>query len=199
MNDKTIQYYENNSDKFIKSTIDLDMSSIYARFLEEIPSKGKILDGGCGSGRDSLAFSKMGYEVTAFDASKSMVDAARRNTDIEVECMKFQDITWSNEFDGIWCCASLLHVPYSGIKDVFDRLIRSLRSSGAWYMSFKYGIEATSKDQRIFTNFTESTLKTELDAFSDLEIKDIWISRDLRHDRQDEKWCNALVRKVHSS
>jgi len=196
MSDKTIQYYEDNCEDYIRSTLDLDMSAFYLPFLQCIPPNGKILDAGCGSGRDALAFSKMGYRVSAFDASKAMAENASRSTGIEIKCMKFQELSWNNEFDGIWCCASLLHIPSSEISGVFDRLIRSLCPDGILYMSFKYGTCTLESDQRMFTCFTESSLKKVLDDFSQIKVKDIWITKDLRSGREDEKWCNALIQKL---
>jgi 2-polyprenyl-3-methyl-5-hydroxy-6-metoxy-1,4-benzoquinol methylase len=74
---------------------------------------GRILDAGCGPGRDALAFAERGYELIAFDASTAMVRVARERVGsrIVVHLMRFEDLNGQSEFDGIWACASLLHVP----------------------------------------------------------------------------------------
>ena len=73
----SIEYYNENAVRFYEDTHKLDMQDIYNKFLPYIPEKGKILDAGCGSGRDIKAFSKLGYQVTAFDASIEMVLKAK--------------------------------------------------------------------------------------------------------------------------
>ena len=75
-NDINVRYYDRNTDGFIERTVGVDMSSLYAPFLEYVPKGGAILDAGCGSGRDAKAFLDLGYTVTAFDASKTMADLA---------------------------------------------------------------------------------------------------------------------------
>ncbi len=77
----THSYYEQNAEQFFADTVDVDMSVLYARFLESIPAGGYILDAGCGSGRDSKAFASSGYRVAAFDASPaSRIGAAFRRS-----------------------------------------------------------------------------------------------------------------------
>ena len=73
----TINYYQQNADSFVASTVAVDMTSLYAPFIGAIEPNGLILDAGCGSGRDAKAFADMGYRVEAFDASPAMVE---RNT-----------------------------------------------------------------------------------------------------------------------
>ena len=59
----------------------------------------------------TCAFLAKGYDTVAIDASVKMVEAARVRTDCSVLLMRFQEIEWADEFDGIWACASLLHEP----------------------------------------------------------------------------------------
>ena len=66
---KTIDYYNQYADKFVVSTFHIVMEEIYHSFIRYLPDGGDILDLGCGSGRDSLAFKKLGYLVEAIDCS----------------------------------------------------------------------------------------------------------------------------------
>lgn len=70
---KTIDYYNTHASQFAESTFNVDMEILYQPFLEHLPSTARILDLGCGSGRDSLAFKKKGYEVEASDYSEELV------------------------------------------------------------------------------------------------------------------------------
>ena len=64
---KTIDYYNKHAQEFIASTFEVDMESLYQPFLVFLPESAKILDVGCGTGRDTLAFKNKGYHVDAID------------------------------------------------------------------------------------------------------------------------------------
>jgi 2-polyprenyl-3-methyl-5-hydroxy-6-metoxy-1,4-benzoquinol methylase len=64
------------AEEFAARTRDLDMTAVYEEFLPLVLPGGHILDAGCGTGRDSAAFLQRGFKVTAFDASKALVEMA---------------------------------------------------------------------------------------------------------------------------
>jgi 2-polyprenyl-3-methyl-5-hydroxy-6-metoxy-1,4-benzoquinol methylase len=134
------------------------MSRLYKLFIESLPPDAHILDAGCGFGRDSRAFLTMGYHVTAFDVSEEMVIRARRFTGIEVQKRSFEQVNEVAVYDGIWTCASLLHVPQKNLLKVMTRLSRSLKAGGIWYVSFKSGSGERIKDGRIFTDLNDPSL-----------------------------------------
>jgi SAM-dependent methyltransferase len=135
----SIEYYNKYAEEFYNATASADMSEACNKFLKYIASGGKILDAGCGSGRDSLYFIKRGYEVVSFDASEEMVRLSGELTGQQTLLMKFEDIDFKDEFDGIWACASLLHVPKTEIKGVITKLVQALKENGIFFGSFKYG------------------------------------------------------------
>lgn len=190
----TVAWYDQHAAAFAKQTADVDLAPIYQRFLRYIPAGGRILDAGCGSGRDALAFSERGYLVSAFDASTEMASLARitlRGRAI-VRVRRFDQVDCLEEFDGIWACASLLHVPASEFQGVAQRLARALRPHGAWYMSFKLGQGERQKDGRLFLDHTEKTLRGALSA-APVEVADAWITQDVRPGRASEQWINAVA------
>ena len=65
--DNTLKYYAKNTEEFIASTLEADMSATQEKFLALLPKGAHILDLGCGSGRDSLFFLQQGFQVTAVD------------------------------------------------------------------------------------------------------------------------------------
>jgi SAM-dependent methyltransferase len=107
----TIAYYDKNGQEFAERTQHLDASTLYQPFLGLVPENGHLLDAGCDSGRDTRAFLERGYKVTAIDASETMVTLATRYTGQPVLKMRFKELSFCEVFDGIWACASLLHVP----------------------------------------------------------------------------------------
>lgn len=115
----TQKYYDTNAETFCRDTIAVDMSEHYSKFLVYMPKNGKILDAGCGSGRDTLHFRKLGFETTAFDNSLNVVIFAQQNTGQEILHLSFEELSFEEEFDGIWACASLLHLPSFNLPAAF--------------------------------------------------------------------------------
>lgn len=192
------EFYERNADAFYGDTVTTDMAPVYARFLPHVRSGGKILDAGCGSGRDTLAFLQRGYQVDAFDGSSEMVRRARALTRIEVRQLLFEsmiDTPLTEKYDGIWCCASLLHVERDVLPSVMGTLCQALTPGGIMYVSFKYGETDRVKDGRKFTDLNEEELDQILATVGRCELADCWVTIDQRPGRFD-MWLNAIVRTV---
>ena len=190
----TIEYYNQNAQSFVDSTLYVDMQTLYKPFVSLLPQNALILDAGCGSGRDSKAFLDMGFQVEAMDASKEMVKHATSYTGLKVQNKTFQDIHEQEKYDAIWTCASLLHVPQSELTTVISKLSDALKSNGIWYLSFKYGNTERVKDGRTFTDMDERSIETLLSHQPDLRLVDIWITQDARPER-DERWLNLITKK----
>lgn len=190
----TIEYYNNHTSQFIESTLHVDMESLYQPFCEHLAADAIILDLGCGSGRDSLAFKNKGYNVHAIDYSEELVKQATALTGIHVRHESFYDLSEFNKYDGIWACASLLHCDRNKLPDVLNRIYRALRCTGVCYMSFKYGKTDREKDGRTFTDLDEGQAKELLDQLEGVEVLNQWITLDQRPDRE-EKWLNILIKK----
>ena len=132
----TREYYDHHAKMYCEATCRVDMSGLYNRFLRYLPSNGLILDAGSGSGRDTLAFLKFGYKVEAFDSSPALCNLSTRLTGIQTRYLRFQGFKSSTRYDGIWACASLLHVPQKELQDVVGRLVRAIVPGGVLYVSF---------------------------------------------------------------
>lgn len=191
---KTIDYYNQYADKFAQATLHVDMESLYQPFLVELPEGACILDVGCGSGRDTLAFKNKGYTVEAMDYSKALVQQATALTGLQVRHVSFYDLDDTDQYDGIWACASLLHCERNKLLDVLRRIHRALRCTGVCYMSFKYGSTDRVKDGRAFTDLDEEQAQELLDQLDGVTLLKQWITVDQRPDR-DEKWLNVLWKK----
>ena len=192
---KTIDYYNTHAAEFAVSTQNADMSPSRDLFVSYVKPGGKILDAGCGTGRDSKAFLEMGYSVDAFDASEEMCRIAEINTGIPVKKQTFEDFCEEDKYDGIWACASLLHVNEKELPDILERMKKALKIDGVMYLSFKYGEGEHIRGERFFTDMNEVSLRTILES-ADFEITDIYITDDVRKERKNEKWANAIVRKA---
>ena len=192
---KMIDYYNKNAEAFCENTVNADMSSQYNMFEKYLFEGARILDLGCGSGRDTKYFIEQGYLVEAIDGSEELCRRASELTGIEVKNIRFQDIGYSNEFDGVWACASLLHVPSVELKSVFMKIAEALRDNGILYVSFKYGDFECERNGRIFTDMNEDTIEALIKGVPELEIKESYISGDVREGRGDEQWLNAILIK----
>lgn len=190
-----MDYYSQHAETFFSGTVDVDMASLYQPFVAELPARGRVLDAGCGSGRDSRAFTGLGYDVDAFDASPEMVAMASQHSGLAVRQMRFAEVEAVSRYDGIWCCASLLHVPSAELPDALHRLARALKPGGIWYVSFKYGEGERAKEGRRFTDLNETGLTALVESLADVQIARMWITEDKRPDR-DEIWLNALLSKA---
>ncbi|WDU82376.1 class I SAM-dependent methyltransferase [Caloramator sp. Dgby_cultured_2] len=129
MND-TINYYNENAIDFYNNTKDANMAELYEKFLTFLPKGAKILDLGCGSGRDTKFFLENGYECVAADASIEMVKLSSELTGKKTLHLRFDEIDFDEEFDGVWACASLLHARRSEMDDIFKRIYKALRKDG---------------------------------------------------------------------
>lgn len=192
--DNNIEYYNRNADAFFEGTVNADMSLWRDKFEAYLPTGGRVLDAGCGSGRDSKAFIQHGFSVVAFDASSEMCRKATELIDQEVRQMRFDEMTFVEEFDGIWACASLLHVPYEDLPDTVDKLQKALVKGGVLYASFKYGEGAKKRGERTFSDFTENSVILLLSE-AEFEIIECSVTADIRPGRDDEKWVNVIARK----
>ncbi|HBW42142.1 MAG TPA: SAM-dependent methyltransferase [Leclercia adecarboxylata] len=190
----TLKYYQDNAQTFFDGTVNVDMSSLYEAFTQHLAPGARVLDAGCGSGRDAKAFQEMGYQVEAFDASPAMVELAQEHTGLPVKVMTFADVDWKEKFDGIWCCASLLHVSTLELPGVMRRLADALKPGGVWYVSFKYGEGEREVDGRRFTDMDEVGLGALLGSVGGIEVAEMWVTRDKRPGR-DENWMNGVLRK----
>ena len=62
MNYKTLNYYNENAKEYFETTKNIKTTEIYKEFFNMVKPSGKLLDLGCGSGRDSLYFKNAGYD-----------------------------------------------------------------------------------------------------------------------------------------
>ncbi len=173
------------------------MDASYAPFLAHIPEGGNILDAGCGSGRDSLYFLRQDYRVTAFDASEELVKLSARLTDLPVLKLTFLELEFASEFDGIWACASLLHIPRTEFDNALIRMTRGMKPNGVLYASFKYGDGEYERDGRFFNSYNEESFLALVKRHHKLKVLQTWKSEDVRRGRNKEFWLNVLLKKVN--
>ena len=156
------------------------------------PVRGKVImpPGGADGFLDA------GFRVEATDGSEELCAKAAAYTGIPVRKALFGDLDARDRYDGIWACASILHLPKDELAQVLGKIEAALKTGGILYTSFKYGSFEGLKDGRYFTCFTDQALEEFWRQASSLRIFDRWITRDVRPGREEERWINILARRI---
>ena len=214
----TIAYYDAHAEDFAARTLPADLSSVAEAFLALVPAGGRILDFGCGAGRDARLFMDRGYNVDAVDGSAQMCRVARERSGVPARQMLFSELSAQEEYDGIWACSSVLHLPKRELGPMLGQMTRALKHGGVLYLSFKNDDFEGERNGRYFTDFTERSfleflgttgcadelgcgklqngdLQAEAEAEDGDALPRFWISNDVRPGRGDELWLNMLLRR----
>ncbi len=186
---ETIEYYNEHAREYIERTSHHDRSEQHEKFLSYLPKRATVLDAGCGSGRDSLAFLKAGCQVQAIDAAEEMVRHTR-SLGINAETKRFEECDWVEKFDGIWCMASLLHVEKQQLPLAIKKLGKGLKKGGVWFVAFKEGNGERIENGRYFHFLTKDQI---LDYFSSFELLELWTETSTAN-LAPTNWINALFR-----
>lgn len=193
--EKTISYYNQNAKTFAEGTLSLDFKSKQDLFAGKLQEGARILDFGCGAGRDTKYFMEKGFQVDALDGSEELCRIASEFTGNPVKHAMFQDLDETERYDGIWACSSILHVSKAELPCILGKMAKAAKPCGILYVSFKYGDYEGERNGRYFTDMTEDTFAPLLQGIGNLSIEEQWVTKDVRPERGNEKWLNLILRK----
>jgi len=188
-------WYEANAQTFFDRSVDASILVQQRRFADLLPAGGRVLDAGCGAGRDAKVFREWGFQVVATEAAPALAALARAHSGVDVRVMTFDQMDWDHAFDGVWACASLLHVTRADLPATLRRLRRALVPGGAWFMSFKYGDQERESGGRWFTDLDEAGAERLLAQAGGLELIEMQVSHDVRPERSSDRWLSLLCRR----
>ena len=192
--DKISDYYQGHSSEYIGKTKDSDMSAIYLFVEPYMKEAKKVLDLGFGSGRDSLYFLRLGYDVYSLDNCPEFIRHGQATGLPHLIQQDIKQLDYTDEFDFIFASASLLHIPSVNLVEVLSRCRTALTKKGFLYASFKYGVYEGIRDGRYYADMTEKTIEPFL-AQAHLKLVDVMITDDVQN--RDNQWLNIIVKSVH--
>ena len=137
----TIQAYSENAVEWVKEHSDTNYwKEELATFKGLLPS-GKILEIGCGGGRDAKVLISMGYDYIGTDISSEFVKVAKRLVkNGKFLCKSVYDLGFKDsKFDGFWASAVFLHIPKRRIDEALQDVVRVTRDNGLVFISVKQG------------------------------------------------------------
>lgn len=165
-------------------------------FLDRLPPGARVLELGCGGGRDATAMIARGFAVDATDGSPALVAEATRRLGRPVRVMRFDELAADQAYDAIWAAACLLHVPRDGLSGVLARVQRALRPGGMHFASYKTG-EAQGRDElgRLFNRLSAAELVNHYRA-GGWELMAIEQYRNIGYDGVETPWAALTVRRA---
>lgn len=166
MDHHTIQVYDREAEKTANFHRKLIPSALYSLITDFFPAQGKVLDVGCGSGRDTNWLHQQGYNVIGVDASKGMLQQARKHYNHNVFIQDaLPDLKKLREakFDGILCSAVLMHLPDVSIIPALKTMLHLLVTGGIFICSFRHSFSEGSREKgKLYTPIVLEVLNNHL-------------------------------------
>ncbi len=135
---KTLAHYEHGAQAFWEGTKDHDVSQNIAALLQAMtaPAPCKLLDFGCGPGRDLKTFKDMGHQPTGLEGAAALAAMARAHSGCEVLEQNFLALNLpAAHFDGVFANAVLFHLPSQALPRVLGQLHATLKPGGVLFSS----------------------------------------------------------------
>lgn len=175
------------------------------KFMSLIKPGGKILDAGCGLGRDANYFASQGFAVTGIDLSNTLLDYAKKTADTHATfyCMDLRNIRLNVSFDGIWACASLLHLTREAFVPALARFYELLTPGGIVFLLMKEGqgeklvtSGTIDGDTRFFTYYTSDEIRESLESLGfEVTNQYVWDQKERNKERPSEVWISTFGKK----
>lgn len=191
----TLDYYNKNAKEYFNTTVNGDMSKAYELFLDKLEKGSKILDFGCGSGRDSKYFLDNGYLVDAIDGSYELCKMASLYINQEVKCMDFNDLDEVNIYDGVWACSSIIHVKKDNLKNILNKIACSLKKDGVFYTCFKNGSGEEINNGRYFNYLTKEEFINIIDNTNLFDVIYFYQTNSSTNPNEEKLWNNFIMVK----
>jgi len=195
---KTITSYDKTAQEYASTHLDITpIKQLIDEFIKNLNGKN-ILDVGCGTGRDVKYFLEQGLNPIGIDLSKNLLEIALKNVpNAHFLEMDMRDLTFQKEqFDGIWACASFLHLPKTEAKIALNQFFKVLKPKGLLSISVKSGIGERFVKKKEYKGFSKF-----YSFYSQQEIKELISSQGFKIekitiDHKKEDWINIFAIKT---
>jgi SAM-dependent methyltransferase len=155
----TLAFYANEAPVYVASGPD-GVARHLPAFLDRLQPRARILELGCGGGRDAQYMLERGFDVDATDGTAEIAAQAEKRLGRVVKVMRFDMLDSAAEYDAIVASASLLHVPRDGLPDVVRRIWTALKAGGWHIASYKGGgSEGRDRFDRYFNYLDAAELR----------------------------------------
>lgn len=182
-----LTWYERHAEDYARATQDAGPQVDRAAFARSLGAGARVLDVGCGAGRDLRAFAEADLQPEGLEASPTLAAWARRHAGVPVTVGLLEDAEWGAPFDGVWACASLVHVPCSDLSCPLDRLASWLKPGGwLWFSVRRAHAGDTGPDDRHRYACSEGTLQRALTDAERLEVMRMAVQKDRATDVPEE-------------
>ncbi len=135
----TLEFYAANAQSYVQHRTRPTGEQLEA-FLAALSPGARVLELGCGNGLDAGHMLALGFDIDATDGTPELVAVAQKRVGQRARVMRFEHLEAVAEYDGVWACASLLHVPAATLPDILARIRQALRPDGIFVASFKAGM-----------------------------------------------------------
>ncbi|MDZ7759105.1 MAG: methyltransferase domain-containing protein [Desulfovermiculus sp.] len=145
-------FYQNQAQAYFEQTFGVDPSSFLLPLIRHLSPGARILDVGCGAGRDMLWLTNRGYSCTGLDSSPALAELARRHTGLPVFEADFEAFDFQGmDMDALLLVGALVHVPHERFQLILSRILRALKPQGHVLLTMKQGQGVqTRPDGRVF-------------------------------------------------
>ena len=194
----TVGSYDGRADDFWLGTRDHDVLQNVHALLDAINGEGpfKILDFGCGPGRDLATFKALGHSPVGLEGSPRFCEMARSFSGCEVLHQNFLQLDLpAHEFDGVFANATIFHVPGQELPRVLAELWTALRGGGVFFSSNPRGdnIEGWNGDR--YSSYHDLTRwRRFMQDAGFLELNHYYRPKGLP--REHQPWLASVWRKV---
>ncbi|NPE26391.1 class I SAM-dependent methyltransferase [Methanococcoides sp. SA1] len=203
--DTTVTSYNTTAQEYHEKTKNLPMEAETKEFLPRVSKEGLVLDLGCGAGRESEKFTQSGLTVIGLDPAEELIKIAKQNSPNTAFSVGYaQNLPFENEtFNGIWACASLIHIPKKDLSITLKEIYRTMKPGAIFYADFKQDEEnlreETIKDSRyggvkkFFSFYQKSEINKELKG-ANFNILKVW-GKDIDNPYATNTWMSFISSK----
>jgi len=187
-------FYHHNFREYHEKTFYADMSSVLMPLVGKLDPKAYVLDVGCGSGRDLLWLKKQDFNVIGFERAPGLAELAGKNAGCEVIVDDFELYDFTKlSVDAVLLTGALVHVPYEKFEQIFQNIMKALKSKGYVLISLKEGMGKRTDDyDRVFYLWRDEILRK---IFYDNNFKILEYFRQVSKIGTDEIWLAYILRK----